>query len=159
MRNIKHIKNSAFFSNPFCRGREEEITAKHTFQVRFGDTDAFGCHPNYYQWMDQATHEFFRSIGCSSVNMFEEKRIGIPLLETYCQFFLHANFGDTIEVISEIEKVYNKVFKINHTFYRNGTKLAEGSELRVWTDFSHEEPRALPIPDDIRELLLSHSIK
>ena len=35
----------------------------YSFKVRWGDTDAAGIvfYPNFYKWMDEATHEFLAS--------------------------------------------------------------------------------------------------
>lgn len=131
---------------------------KHTFKVEWGDTDAAGIvfYPNYYRWMDNSTHAFFETIGYSSVVMFEEERKGIPILEANCRFFSPSFFGNRIEVTSEIAEIRDKVFKIEHTFRREETLLAQGYEVRAWADFSTGKPKAQPIPDELREKLIQH---
>jgi len=138
-----------------------ENMMEFTFTVNWGDTDAAGIvyYPNYYKWMDNATHHFFNKIGHSSVDLFDKQRVGIPLLETHCGFFSPSFFGNEIVVRSKIEEIRNKVFRIRHTFQRGETKLAEGYQVHAWTDFSKDIPKAFPIPDEIRKALHEHMIE
>lgn len=126
------------------------------FKVRFGETDAAGIvyYPNFYKWMDQATHEFFSSTNMSTAVMLKEQR-GIPLVEAFCQFKHALHFDDRVKVVSSVVEVKNKVFKIKHTFYLGEIECAEGYEIRVYIDSSGGNLKAVPIPDELRVLLLS----
>lgn len=132
------------------------MIAKYSFQVRWGDTDAAGIvfYPNYYKWMDEATHEYFSSLGYSSSKLYAEKQIGVPLLEANCIFKGPLLFEDHVIVESAVEELQNKVFKLRHVFTRGEQIVAEGYELRAWTSFEGR-PKALPIPDDIRKKMMS----
>lgn len=63
----------------------------YKFRVRWGDTDAAGIvfYPNFYKWMDDATHEFLAVIGSPSSTLYVEQKISVPLLEADCQFKSH----------------------------------------------------------------------
>ena len=126
------------------------------FKVRFGETDAAGIvyYPNFYKWMDQATHELFGSINLSTRRMLSEKK-GVPLLETFCQFKHPLQFEDEVKIVSTIVEVKNKTFKVLHTFYLGDIVSAEGYEVRVYVDSSSGTLKAVPIPDEIRSILES----
>lgn len=126
------------------------------FKVRFGETDAAGIvyYPNFYKWMDQATHEMFSSIDMSTNKLLKEKK-GIPLVEAFCQFKHALHFEDVVKIDSAVIEVRNKVFKIQHTFYLGDIVCAEGYEVRVWIDSSDGGLKSAPIPDELRSILLS----
>ncbi len=126
------------------------------FKVRFGETDAAGIvyYPNFYKWMDQATHEMFTGIEMSTRQMLSEKK-GIPLVEASCQFKHALHFDDQIRIVTTVAEVKNKVFKLQHIFYLGDIVAAEGYEIRVWIDSSSGNLKAVPIPDELRSMLLA----
>jgi 4-hydroxybenzoyl-CoA thioesterase len=131
------------------------MTINYEFKVRWGDTDAAGIvfYPNFYKWMNEATHEFFAKIGLPISTLFEEERIGIPLLETHCEFKSPLLCEDVVIVRSVVVEIRNKVFKVSHQFYRGEQLIAEGYEVRAWTLFK-DKPKAQPIPDDVRKKMM-----
>ena len=123
------------------------------FDVRWGDTDAAGIvfYPNFYKWMDDSTHAYLSAIGYPSSKLFAELQIGVPLLEAHCVFNMPLLFEDNVTVQSSVIELHNKVFKIKHVFVRKDQIVAEGYEMRAWTSFAGERPKAQPIPEYIRE--------
>ncbi|WP_066053726.1 acyl-CoA thioesterase [Robertmurraya korlensis] len=132
------------------------MKSEYYFQVRWGDTDAAGIvyYPNFFKWMDEATHDFFTKIGYPSSKLFAEQQIGVPLLEANCSFKSPLVFEDHIVVQSSIEELHNKVFKIKHDFIKEGEIVAEGYGVRAWASFTGK-PKAQTIPDYIREKMVS----
>lgn len=126
----------------------------YTFLVQWGETDAAGIvfYPNFYKWMDNATHELFTSIGYPTSELFNKDKVAIPILEAGCSFKRPAFFHDRIEVKTQVVEIREKVFKLEHTFIRNDVELATGYEVRAWTSFS-EKPKAIPIPKELREIM------
>lgn len=133
----------------------KEITSKYEFKVRLGDTDIGGIvyYPNFHKWMDEATHEYLGAIGLSSSKLFSEQNIGIPLLESKCNIYSPLFFEDCVEILSSVEELHNKVFKIKHQFYKDGHLVAEGYEKRAWATFDGKL-KAYPIPHDIRKKMI-----
>lgn len=78
------------------------MAATYRFDVKWGDTDAAGIvfYPNFYKWMDEATHHFFAAAGFSSSRILAERQTIIPLLEAHCQFKSPLQFEDEVEVQS-----------------------------------------------------------
>lgn len=133
------------------------MKTEYAFQVRWGDTDAAGIvfYPNFYKWMDEASHEFLAALGCPSSILFEEQKVNVPLLETHCIFKRPLFFEDSVIITSEIEELHNKVFKLKHTFTRDNVIIAEGYGIRAWTSFASSPPKAIPIPEVVREKMLA----
>lgn len=131
----------------------DRMTHIHRIKVYFGDTDAAGIvfYPNFYRWMDQATHEFIQAKFKPVSKLQQERNIIIPLLETFCQFKSPLFFDDQVEIHSQITELKNKVFKIEHVFKRDGQVVANGYEVRAWTSTEPPQLKAVPIPDDVKE--------
>jgi len=131
-------------------------SVEYTFTVKWGDTDGAGIvfFPNFYKWMDEATHDFFNQIGFKSSKLYEEHKIGFPILESKCEFKTPLLFEDEVTVVSTISELHDKVFKLDHDFYKNGMKVAGGYTLRAWTSFSGPKPKAVQIPKEVREAML-----
>lgn len=127
----------------------------YSFKVKWGDTDAAGIvfYPNFYKWMDEATHEFLAAIGYPTSSLYAEQQVSVPLLETHCQFKSPLSFEDHVTVRSKVEELHQKVFKISHTFFKEEKMVAEGYEVRAWTSF-REKPKAIPIPNEVREKMM-----
>lgn len=133
------------------------MAIQYTFKVRWGDTDPARIvfFPNFYRWMDEATHEFFSEIGYPTTELMTKDMIGLPLLESKCEFRSPLVFDDEACVVTKVTEIHNKVFKLSHTFYKGETLIAEGYTLRAWTSFV-DQPKAVKIPDDVREKFQKH---
>lgn len=125
---------------------------RYEISVQWGDTDAAGIvfYPNFYKWMDQATHHFFKTIGFATSTLMKEEQIGLPLLETNCKFFQPLLFEDEVVIETVVEEIRDKVFRLKHSFYKEGELVAEGNEVRAWTSFAERKPKAMPIPEMIK---------
>jgi 4-hydroxybenzoyl-CoA thioesterase len=120
---------------------------KYEFKVRWGDTDAAGIvfTPNFYKWMDEATHEFLAELIKPSSQLFEEDKMALPILEAFCQFKKSLLFEDNVVIETTVVNIQNKTFKLKHVFKRDDEIIATGYMVRAWTSFS-DRPKAVPIP-------------
>lgn len=130
-------------------------TIEYRFQVRWGETDAAGIvfYPSFYAWMDEASHHYFATIGLPTTTLFENEKIGIPLVEAKCVFKAPLLFGDQVTVRSVVAEVRNKVFIVNHTFLKEGQVVAEGYEIRVWAKLDGANLKAMTIPEEVKEAI------
>jgi len=127
------------------------MTNIHRLKIYFGDTDAAGIvfYPNFYRWMDQATHEYLAAKYLPASQLQKDKDIITPLLEAFCQFKSPLFFEDEVEIHSKVVEVKNKVFRVEHQFKRDSQIVAEGYEVRAWTSTSGERIKAVAIPEDV----------
>ncbi|MCX7423432.1 MAG: thioesterase family protein [Planctomycetia bacterium] len=100
-----------------------------TQRVGFADTDMAGIihFANYYRYMEDAEHAFFRSLGLSIMQKQPGGAvIGWPRVSASCSFEAPAYFEDELEVrLSVIRKgVKSLTFEIE--FWRGETRLAHG---------------------------------
>ncbi|NLY79135.1 MAG: acyl-CoA thioesterase [Lysinibacillus sp.] len=127
---------------------------KYKYKVRWGDTDAAGIvfTPNFYKWMDEATHEYLAELIKPSSKLFKEDKYALPILEAFCQFKKPLMFEDEVVVETTVLNIQNKTFKLKHSFIRDGEEIATGYMVRAWTSFS-DKPKAMPIPMEVVEKL------
>ncbi|MCL7748716.1 acyl-CoA thioesterase [Halalkalibacter alkaliphilus] len=127
-------------------------TIEYTFEVKWGDTDAAAIvfYPNFYKWMNEASHHYFGQIGFKPSKLFAEEKVGMPLLEANCQFRTPLLFEDIVTVYSTITEIRNKVVFLEHIFKRDDMIVAIGKEVRAWTSFEGT-PKAIPVPAKLRE--------
>lgn len=127
---------------------------KYSFKIQFGDTDPAGIvfYPNYYRWMDAATHHTFEEIGYPTVSLMAEN-LAMPLLEANCVFKSPGYYHHTVTVHTDIEYVKSKVFKLRHAFYDGETLLAEGYEVRAWVEVCDGKLKTIPIFNRLRQEL------
>lgn len=129
----------------------------YEFRVHFGDTDAAGIvyYPNYYRWMDQATHEFFRKKNLSPSKLQKKKNIIIPLVETGCKFYKPLFYEDIVQLHSKMTIEKNKILKLEHRFIKNNELIAKGFETRLWTKKTIDGLQSVSMSDEIKKLLLN----
>ncbi|MFD0944546.1 acyl-CoA thioesterase [Savagea faecisuis] len=132
---------------------------EYRFKIRFGDTDAAGIvyYPNFYRWMDEATHEFFQSLGYPTDQLMS-KKLATPLVEANCVFKSPGLFNREIVLTTKVEMIREKVFKLIHHFKDGETVLAEGYEVRAWVSLESGKPKAQPIPEDVKKKMEQYLI-
>ncbi len=114
-------------------------------------------NPHYYVWMDNGTHHLLEEAGFPFAELVRTSSFrGCVLVSSGATFKKPAFFGDTIELISEVEKFGTKSFTMKHVFRRGADELATGQEIRVWAMSDPNRPdgiAAVPVPDHVRTAL------
>ena len=139
-------------------------TTTHTVYVTFGDCDPAGIvfFPNFSRWMDTASLSFFMQCGVPPWRVLEKTRgiVGTPLLEINTRFLKSATYGEILTVTTHVQewrsKVVVQVHRITRARADGGEDLiCEGREVRVFVkrdDNDRDRLRAIPVPEDIRQL-------
>jgi 4-hydroxybenzoyl-CoA thioesterase len=115
-------------------------------------------NPNYYIWMDHGAHALMEAAGFPFLKLVAGPNFrGLPLVASNAEFLSPARLGDRLELWSEVERFGTKSMTMVHEFSRDGVAIARGREVRVWAGASPaDDPEklvAIPIPDDVREML------
>ncbi len=127
-------------------------------KIVWGDLDSLGIvfYPRYYEWMDEASHHFFDSMGLNLVKLWKEKGLIFGLIETGCKYLSPGRYGDMIHLETRLDKLEAKTLTLNHTIYRMPGKelMVEGFERRVCLDVCDPmEFKAIKIPREIQAIL------
>jgi acyl-CoA thioester hydrolase len=102
---------------------------QHTteIEVRYYETDGQGVvhHANYFQYFELARVQMLKSMGHDYAEL---ERMGIFLVvhTIGCRYILPAKFGDTLRIVTTVQRA--TVARLDHTYkvFRGETLLAEG---------------------------------
>jgi acyl-CoA thioester hydrolase len=132
----------------------------HTYRrrVAFSETDMAGVmhFSNYYRWMEEAEHDFWRSLGRSVWHFGDNHDISWPRVRTACEYYAPARFDDEITVHTRLLKVGGKSLEYEFEFRRGDQRLARGETTCVCCEVRDDGFRSIAIPDEIRSLLTPH---
>jgi YbgC/YbaW family acyl-CoA thioester hydrolase len=119
-------------------------------RVEFADTDLAGIihFANYYRYMEEAEHTFFRSLGLSVMQPQPDgSMIGWPRVSAACSFEAPAYFEDELQVRLQIERIGAKSLTFVIEFWRGELRLAHGRLKTVCCHCRPGQPLvSMPIP-------------
>ncbi|HEX4129638.1 MAG TPA: thioesterase family protein [Pirellulales bacterium] len=124
--------------------------------VEFRDTDAAGIvhFSVFFQYMEQAEHEFLRARGLSVMGRDEHGVLGWPRVAASCDYRGSARFEDTVEIELRVERVGEKSISYGFTFSVASREIGTGKLTAVCC---REDGRggytSTPIPAWFREKL------
>lgn len=125
--------------------------------VQFADTDLAGVlhFSNYYRYMEEAEHAFWRSLGNSVVLREGEDAVSWPRVATACEYFAPAHFEDDLELRLTVAHVGNRSVSYEIEFRRNGERIAIGRTTAVCCTMTGGRFGPATIPQALREKLVA----
>ena len=127
-----------------------------TRRVTFAETDLAGVmhFSNYFRWMEEIEHAYFRSVGMSVVQDHAEDTISWPRVHVSCEYFAPARFEDEIEMQFEIVSLSDKSLTYEVIFSKAGQRMARGRTKAVCCRMSAGGVfESVAIPSTTREKL------
>jgi 4-hydroxybenzoyl-CoA thioesterase/acyl-CoA thioester hydrolase len=124
-----------------------------TRRVEFRDTDMAGIvhFSVFFTYMEQAEHEFLRSLGLGVIAKVEGQEISWPRVSATCDYRRAIKFEQLIDITLSVS--YD--FRFEHS----GQLVAEGRITAVCCLFQHGvPPQSVPIPRLLREKLTPYMI-
>jgi acyl-CoA thioester hydrolase len=103
-------------------------------RVEFCETDAAGIvhFASYMCYMEQAEHEFLRSLGLSVCDdQGNGAHISWPRVHASCDFRGTAKFEDTVEILVQVARLGEKSITYHFDFLRGGQSIATGRVVAV----------------------------
>lgn len=105
-----------------------------TRRVEFANTDMAGIvhFANFYRWMEEAEHDFFRSLDIPIMskpvqgNDGRTAIIGWPRVSAQCSFQAPAHYEDVLEIHVNVERIGFKSLTFHVEFFCDGKPLAKG---------------------------------
>lgn len=131
-----------------------EFTATH--RVQFSETDMAGVvhFSNFFRWMEEVEHAWFRSVGLSVAMLNDEAHVGWPRVSTTCDFFAPVRFEEEVTLILRIVKLGEKSLNYEVEFRSAaGKRIALGKTTSVCCQITPEGMKSIPIPPAIRQKL------
>ncbi len=130
-------------------------------RVEFRDTDAAGImhFSVFFLYMEEAEHEFLRSVGLSVV--IDETAGGPirqiltwPRVRCECDYASPLKFEEVVQIRVSVTRLGEKSITYRFDFQRDGKKIAAGQVTAVCCRIAGtEHPKSIAIPDEIRTKL------
>jgi YbgC/YbaW family acyl-CoA thioester hydrolase len=135
-------------------------------RVTFNETDMAGIvhFANFYRYMEEAEHAFFRSLGFSIETIIDGQRFGWPRVETSCRHLAPLRFEDVVTVELMIKQIRPKGLHYQFDFQLGDTQVAVGQISNVCVrmdkdDAGRTKMKASPIPQPILTKLEAFGIE
>lgn len=130
----------------------------HRLEVRFRDCDSMGHTNNavYLTYLEQTRFAHWRSLWGFGTPQLAPGLPGVILARVECDYRRPATYGDLLEVRMTVSEVGRTSFRYEYEIVdQEGRTVLTAKTVQVMYDYATEKP--VPIPDDIRALLATHS--
>ena len=96
--------------------------------IEFADTDMAGMahFSRFYVFMEQAEHEFLRSLGLSVHMELDGDLISWPRLQASCEFTAPVRFEDEVDIRLFVKRKGSKSMSYGCEFSKDGVVVANG---------------------------------
>lgn len=112
-------------------------------KVHYYETDQMRIvhHSNYIRWFEEARVDFLEKIGFGYARM-EEEGIVSPVLGVTCEYKSMTRFGDTVQVLTKIERFTGVKLNLSYQIVDAST-----GELRAFGESRHcfLDSRGVPV--------------
>lgn len=120
-------------------------------KVIFRDIDALGHVNNavFFTYMETARTSFFMD----ELNLSGPNELPLIIAQATCNYRSAARFGDVLNVDIHVSRIGKKSFDLNYLIStKDGRQIADG--LTVMVTYDYEAMTSIPIPQNLKELLL-----
>ena len=124
-------------------------------RVQFAETDMAGIahFSNYFRWMEEVEHAFFRSLGMSVIMRHGDRDITWPRVSVSCDYSGPVRFEDELDLRLRVAKVGGKSLVFEVDVMKGGERVALGKMTSVCCTIVDGTMRSVTIPADIRAKL------
>ena len=98
-------------------------------RVAFGDCDPANIvyFPNFYRWLDQATHDLCEAAGFELTAVRRDRQwVGFPLAEAGARFHRPATINDLLRIETRVKEWRPKMFLLEHRILRDERAAGRG---------------------------------
>ena len=131
-----------------------------TRRVEFCETDMAGIvhFANFYRWMEQVEHDFFRSLGLSIVRHLPDgSTIGWPRVTANCRFESPARYEDILTLRLTVQRLGVKSITYDVSIRNGDRSVARGSMKTVCCIVRSGLPmESQEIPEEYRSMIQEH---
>ena len=124
-------------------------------RVQFAETDMAGVlhFSNYFRYMEEVEHAFWRSLGRSVVTPEGLHTMSWPRVSVSCEYFSPARFEDEVTLLFRLTHIGSRSLTYEVDFLREGKLIAEGKATAVCCGMKDGVFSAMAIPGTLRSKL------
>jgi acyl-CoA thioester hydrolase len=128
-------------------------------RVQFAETDMAGVvhFANFFRYMEEAEHAFWRSIGESVHSGGANEVVGWPRASASCDYLSPLRFDDEVTLSVTISELGGKSVTFEIDFTCAGKRVARGRTRAVYCRIEAGRFESTPIPAELRAKLASFS--
>ena len=125
-------------------------------RVQFAETDQAGVlhFSNYFRWMEEIEHAFWRSHELSVILRASGEEISWPRVRTGCEYLAPARFEDELSLSFVVAEVGKRSVTYNVEFCRGDQLVARGTTKAVCCAMHDGAFSAVEMPHVCRSILL-----
>ena len=116
---------------------------------------------NYFRWMEEVEHEFFRAFGMSIMDPLPADEtghspgyLGWPRVSASLRYEAPAHYNEVLDISLDVERIGHKSLSYVCEIFRDGRRIAQG---RMKTACCHCRPdgtlKSVEIPPNLRSRL------
>ena len=124
-------------------------------RVPWPDVDLVGVvyFARFLSYFEMAEVEWMRAQKIDYEGLLNKEKIWLPRVSAHCDYKSPARFGDLLSIEMKLGRLGRSSFKLVYEAYRlpERTQLAEG--YMVVAAVSRSTFKAVPLPDELREVL------
>lgn len=129
----------------------------YTLRVRYSEVDVQGIvfNSRYLEYIDIGQTEYLRHCGITLAGVVPDGRMETALVKATVEYLASARVDQEIDVWAWVDRVGTKSFTMGFEIYPHGAKdpLIVRAEM-IYVSYSVARRAAVPIPDDVRAMLL-----
>ena len=124
-------------------------------RVQFAETDLAGVlhFANYFRFMEEAEHAFWRAIGEGVVTEHDGCRISWPRVSVRCDYVAPVHFEDELDLVFRVVDVGDRSVTYEIEFRREGRRVASGQIKAVCCATRDGAFQPAPMPKSLRKKL------
>ncbi len=128
--------------------------------VRFEEVDAAGIvfFARFFGYCHDAMEALFDGVPGGYRGLVLGRKIGFPAVHTEADFRGPLRYGDVAAIAVGVERLGTSSLALRHELTRKVDGAAVASILVVVASSDLTRLKAVPIPDDVRALLVQHRI-
>jgi YbgC/YbaW family acyl-CoA thioester hydrolase len=134
---------------------------RSTRTVEFADTDTAGVvhFAAFFRYMEEAEHEFYRSLGESAYRWSAEGVTGMPRVSVRCDFLRPLRYPEEVEIHLIVREITSKAVAYEVVFRTevgdSSVEVARGAMKVVYASRAHgaQEWAAASLPASLREAI------
>ena len=122
------------------------IRSELFLDVRYYETDQMGIvhHSNYIRYFECGRTDMLKKLGLP-IEKIEEAGVMLPVVSVECRYKVPARLGDTLRIVSSIDKVPMAKLVIRNEIYNPaGHLVCEGSVTLGFIDSQSRRPVRCP---------------
>ncbi len=135
-----------------------EFTIKR--RVQFAETDVAGVmhFANYFRWMEEAEHAFWRSLGhCVHMDVGDEVH-GWPRVAAHCDYVAPLRFEDEVDIAVRVTRIGERSLTFGFVFEAAGRRVAAGTLTATCCRVANGAFEPIAIAPALRQQLEAHVV-